>query len=197
MALQGFLGHIPGVGGIIGSMRLTAVLACLLLLAACSSGSDEPKAQATVTVTAEPSTSASPAADPLPVTAEDMARALVKEAGVKGTKVLVYTEKTDPNGILGTPSGYTAAALIKDPRITCDEPAGVRCGVVVEQWSSAAKAIQRGAYIESLSGNGAFGSNEWDLTTGPLLIRVTGSLKPSKAAPWRQAAEALGAVPAN
>jgi hypothetical protein len=109
-------------------------------------------------------------------TADDAASQIeVAVSSVAKTERL--TEDTDPNDLLGRPSGYDAATVIYDSRVECSDGPGVDCGATLEQWSTAKEAQDRAEYIE------AFGAlaNEYHYFDGSLLLRVSGELKPSEA----------------
>jgi hypothetical protein len=98
------------------------------------------------------------------------------------TKIEDLSEDTDSNDLLGRPNGYSAATVLYDKRADgCTDGPGVDCGAVVEQWPSEDAAQARADYIQGiLTGSPALGS-EYDFVNGGLILRVSGSLKPSEA----------------
>lgn len=155
-------------------MKRTVIgtIGLLLALGACGSGSDEqPAANESVarSTTSEPT-------DVMTLTAS------LKAAVPEISKVVVYTEDTDPNDLLGRPNGYTQAAVLIDSRTNCDESdLGVSCGAVLEMWPSADEAKGRSEYIQSALKDNPMLGTEYNYLRGANLLRVTGELKPSDA----------------
>lgn len=133
--------------------------------------------------------SSAPAAKPAPArpaTAVAVYRAL-KDAGLPVRLTADYTASTDPNGLLGRPSGYRSKVNFADARI--DPSAGatrddLMLGGSVEVWPDGAGALKRARYIAAI---GAPIANEYDYVAGPVLLRVSGNLTPAQAAPYAHA----------
>lgn len=107
----------------------------------------------------------------------------IKGAVSEVNKVEDLTEETDGNDLLGRPNGYEAATVLHDSRVECLGGPGVDCGAVIEQWPDGDAAQERVDYIESL---GAI-ANEYDHIDGSLVLRISGSLKPSEAEEYAEA----------
>ena len=99
--------------------------------------------------------------------------------------VKVYTEDDDPNKLLGRPNGYTSKIAFADSRISKADIEGaeedaIERGGSIEVFRDAELAKGRAEYIQSVLKNSGLGA-EYDYLRGPVLIRVTGHLSPSKA----------------
>jgi hypothetical protein len=97
------------------------------------------------------------------------------------TKLVTLTEDNDPNDLIGRPTGYTAAVVVFDKRVTCSDGLGADCGATVEQWPSAAAAKARSEYIQTVQQAAPMLGTEYHYLTGRVLVRVAGHLKPSQA----------------
>ncbi|WP_374969005.1 hypothetical protein [Terrabacter sp. BE26] len=113
--------------------------------------------------------------------------AQVKAAVPSVTKVVTITEDNDPNNKIGRPGGYVSAATLYDKGVSCSQ-LGAECGATVEVWPDEASATQRSQYILAIlkGANGALGE-EYHTQNGPVLLRVTGKLKPSVAKKYEAA----------
>jgi hypothetical protein len=99
--------------------------------------------------------------------------------------VLVYDETSDPNNLLGRPTGYVSAASLADRRASGAE--GIGRGAVLEVWPTARSAEMRADYIRTLQeGNPALGA-EYHHLRGEVLLRVSGELPPSADDEYAQA----------
>ena len=96
-------------------------------------------------------------------------------------KVVTITEDNDPNNKIGRPGGYVSAATLYDQGASCSK-LGADCGATVEVWPDEASATQRSKFILDVlkNANGVLGE-EYHYQEGPVLLRVTGKLKPSVA----------------
>ena len=63
---------------------------------------------------------------------------------------------------------------------------GVDCGATIEQWPNAEAAQRRADYIQAI-GKSLPTMSEWTTVKGNLLLRVTGTLKPSAAEVYKAA----------
>ena len=105
--------------------------------------------------------------------------------------VKVYTEDDDPNKLLGRPSGYTSKIAFSDSRIPKKDTEytdsdAIERGGSIEVYSDADGAKQRADYIQAI-GKSSNLANEYDYLKGPVLLRVTGNLPPSKANDYQSA----------
>lgn len=154
-------------------MRIvTATVAAVLLLAACSSG---------------------PAA--LELTAEQIVIQLAQRVPA-ATPGVVFTAETDPNNLLGRPSGYTSKASFTDSRIPEDETLGLDEGAVerggsVEVFDSQESAEKRKRYIDGIAADLPFAA-EYSYVNGPVLLRVSRVLTPEQAAEYERALAEIG-----
>lgn len=180
-------------------------MGCLLLAALVVSGCSRttlpaPQTSQPATTVASPSTSTTPAgntpsATPTqtpekPKDATAWAKA-IKQPTTK--KIVTVTEDNDPNDLFGRPNGYTDGAVMYDSRSKCSKSEfGVVCGAFIEVWPDADSAKDRASYIQKLGKKLSFLS-EYDETSGPVLLRVSGKLKPSQARAYLNAFKAIGA----
>jgi hypothetical protein len=105
--------------------------------------------------------------------------------------VIAYTAATDPNHLLGRPTGYLSKVAWQDNRIDqtdqSSDPGGVEWGGGIEVFSTAAQATTRATYLNTvLSADPALGS-EYDYLLGPILLRVSGTFTPTTAATYGDA----------
>lgn len=70
--------------------------------------------------------------------------------------------------------------MLYDSRAKCSDGLGADCGATVEGWLTAADAKARAAYIEKLLKASPLLGSEYDVVQGTYLLRVTGTIKPSK-----------------
>ena len=160
-----------------------AVVSSILVLTACGTTDEVPEAQPEATVTStetapaavEPTTEevAAPARD-----AMEVANALTAEVSTAAA-VTEITEDNDANGLIGRPGGYTSAAWIHHETLPFAE--GTEGGATVEVFASAEEATNRSEYILGLLKESPMLGSEWHHLDGPVLLRVTGEMKPSDA----------------
>ncbi len=94
------------------------------------------------------------------------------------TKVVTITENNDPNNLIGRPTGYVDAAVAYDSATICLD-LGSDCGAMVEVWPTPEAAQQRANYIAALQQASPILGTEYHHLRGPVLLRVTGDIKPS------------------
>lgn len=98
------------------------------------------------------------------------------------TELVKLDEKNDPNDLIGRPNGYTAATVIFDSRVSCEEgKPGVDCGATIEEWPSQEDAEKRSDYIQELQSGSSLLGSEWNTVHDGLLLRVSGNMNPSDA----------------
>lgn len=120
-------------------------------------------------------------------TANAAAEAIVN-AVPEVSHVVELTEDTDVNNLLGRPNGYDAATVLLDSRLTCDSGSpGVDCGATIEQFQDEGAAQRRSDYIQRVRGAAQALGQEYNTVSGPLLLRVSGDLKPSVATQYEDA----------
>jgi hypothetical protein len=187
-------------------MSLRTVPACVavsLLVAvftATGCGSGEPPTlaqQADQPPKSASSASASTAAEPTAPADDRTAEEVFEDLSdsIDGLSLtLVYDEDSDPNKLLGRPNGYSSKVAFADDRVKLDEFAAeslandaIERGGSVEVFPDASGAQARADYIQGvLKSAGGLGS-EYDYVKGPVLVRVTGDLVPSKARDYEAA----------
>lgn len=101
-----------------------------------------------------------------------------------------YTEKTDPNKLLGRPNGYTSKAAFTDERVDASKVAGkkgdVGLGGGVEVFADAAAAEARATYIQGIAKSSPMFA-EYSYAAGNVVVRVSKELVPSDAAAFETA----------
>jgi hypothetical protein len=105
--------------------------------------------------------------------------------------VKVYTEDDDPNKLLGRPNGYTSKTAFADSRVSKADVEGtekdaIERGGSIEVFPDAELAKGRADYIQGVLKNSGLRA-EYDYLRGPVLVRVTGNLSPSKARDYERA----------
>lgn len=161
---------------------LPLVLATLLLtLTACSSTEPSQSESTPTTSAAADATSKGADAEDATASAETL-----KATSKSATKVVTITEDNDPNGLIGRPNGYVSAAVIYDSELSCDM-ASTDCGVTVEVFPDEERAKARGEYLQKIFQESPALGSEWDYVKGPILVRVSGELKPSSAKKYADA----------
>lgn len=171
-------------------MRAAAtVILASLAVAGCGSAGDDGAAPPAVSTSssssAAPTTTTTTTTEAAP---DATAVATRLKAAVKSvTKVVTITEDNDPNDKIGRPGGYVSAATLYDKGVSCDE-IGADCGATVEVWADEASATQRSKFIlETLKNADGVLGEEYHYQNGPVLLRVTGELKPSVAKQYQAA----------
>lgn len=118
----------------------------------------------------------------------------LKDADLGVKAVAVQDENTDPNNLIGRPSGYVSRASADLPGGDKDaEKFTVARGLVVEVFATADLAKKRSDYIKAVQEGAAVLGTEWHYFAGggTALVRVTGRLKPSQAKKVEEAVAAL------
>lgn len=85
-----------------------------------------------------------------PKTAEEIINT-VKDSGLPVGTIIVYTEETDSNNLLGRPNQYTSKINFADTRIDQYDEENNPVGGTVEVFINGEDATARKAYIEALS----------------------------------------------
>lgn len=116
----------------------------------------------------------------------------IAEAIDSAKPATVYTAETDPNNLLGRPSGYESKADFTDSRAKPELDDEVQQGGSVEVFDDPADAKDRGKFIaDTLKKMKIFGT-EYHYTKGGILLRVSGELTPDQAAEYEEALDELG-----
>jgi hypothetical protein len=116
------------------------------------------------------------------LTAEQVV-AKLQEASLPITNVVVYDEKTDPNGKLGRPSEYTSKANFSDPAHEDDDKANP--DNTVEVFATEADAKTRADYVESVSKGTAWAQYIYQI--GVYVLRIDYDILPSDAQKYEDA----------
>jgi hypothetical protein len=95
------------------------------------------------------------------------------------TKIVVYTEATDPNKLLGRPGGYTSKADWADKRIKGVTGGGVDGGGTIEVYPTEKGAKQRVAYIQGLIDDGVALAIQYLYRKGAAVLRLSKELTPA------------------
>lgn len=107
------------------------------------------------------------------------------------TGVIAYDAATDPNNLLGRPSGYLSKVAWQDTRVDqtfySAAPGGVQFGGSIEVFSNSTKALARANYIGAIGQASPALGSEYDYLKGPILLRVSAKLTPAEAAEYMQA----------
>lgn len=170
--------------------RLTALLAAaVLMLAGCSNATPKhtaPPASSSTSASAAPPSPAAPRVDAKAVLAQ------LAVAGLPMTGGVVQDENTDPNNLLGRPNGYLSRASFDVPGGDPDgDKFGIDRGGVIEVWPDAAGAQTRSAFIQKTLKDTPILGTEYHYLNGPVLVRISGKVKPSVAAKFEAAVAAL------
>jgi hypothetical protein len=161
--------------------------------AATSTRTDVPTSSSSTASPGQPATAtAAPAGAAAELAGKDAAGvvAWLKAAGVTVKVTKVYDEDSDPNNMLGRPGGYTSKAAFQDQRVPAskygsevDDP---NRGGSVEVFADQAAAVARARDVQTKLK--AFGlGTEYDYVVGGVLVRVTGTVKPSQARGYEKA----------
>lgn len=167
-----------------------AVVALAVAAVALFDGDQQTAAQTAATATA--ATAASPSATPA-MNAKAVMQALAA-AGLPLASIAEQDENTDPNGRLGRPGSYIS-------RASADVPGGdkngdrysIERGMVVEVFATAADADARSTAIqETLKAAQILGTEyHYRPADRRILVRLTGTVKPSQANRYEAAVVAL------
>lgn len=168
----------------ISILKPTAMLASALTLCLACSAPEQKQSGSTGTSATRATTAE--ALPPRSATAQSVAET-IKAAVSPVTELIEITEENDPNKLIGRPNGYLAATVLKDSRLPPCTDLGVDCGATIEQWPDQPAAQKRADYIQSMRKAMPMLGQEWNTVKGGLLLRVTGTLKPSEAKAYEAA----------
>lgn len=112
------------------------------------------------------------------LTAEEIVTKL-KESGLPIENVIVYTEETDPNALLGRPNQYSSKVNFADNRIEQYDVDEDPIGGTVEVFESEKDAKKRHDYLESVGEAVSF-LQEYKYLHGKVLLRVSYDLTPKQ-----------------
>jgi hypothetical protein len=109
-----------------------------------------------------------------PVTAKGISDSL-KANGLPMTNIVVLTEATDTNKLLGRPNQYTSKTSFEDTRVTDSKVGGT-----VEVFANPTDAKTRKDYVERISSSSPM-FLQYIYLKGNVLIRIEKDLTPSQA----------------
>jgi hypothetical protein len=169
-----------------GLIGLAAAGCAILGLAGC--GSSGPAGGSGTPAGSTPSAASSNVTPVVTLTAEQIVSKL-KAAGLPVGRVIVYTDATDPNKLLGRPGQYTSKADFSDTRHPELDPTQT-CSGCVEVYPDAAGALARKAYVDRVT-QGTPLLLEYTYAEGNVCLRFDHQFLPSEAAAYDQALAAL------
>jgi plastocyanin len=130
------------------------------------------------------------AANFVPPTAESV-EAYVAAKGLPMVGLIAFTSATDPNHLLGRPTGYLSKVAWQDTRIDQtnqpSDPGGIEWGGGIEVFGTAEQAKSRAGYLISIETADPIVGSEYDYLLGPILLRVSGTFTPDTAAGYGNA----------
>jgi hypothetical protein len=161
----------------------TAALACVgaaVSLTACGGTQSSPPTGASTTT-------AGVVSRPRAVPTAGGVLAQLQAAGLPVTDRLVYDASTDPNHLLGRPTGYLSKSAWVDRRVRRSQASdtsqgSIELGGSVEVFTDATRAKFRAAYVQGIEQRAPIFGSEYDYLLGPTLLRVSGMLTPTQAA---------------
>ena len=108
--------------------------------------------------------------------------------GLPVTGIITYNATTDPNHLLGRPTGYLSKAAWADTRIA--PMPGVSAGDVslggsAEVFATSTLATKRAQYLTAIESAAPILGSEYDYLLGPVLVRISGQLTPQQAAGYQ------------
>jgi hypothetical protein len=128
-----------------------------------------------------------------PVTAEEVVRAF-RGAELPHGAVVVYTEETDPNKMIGRGGGYLSKASFVDERVrSSDDDTAVENGGTVEVFDDPEDAAERSTYVLKVIKGVPFVApgGEFHYRAGPVLVRLSGRLGREQRAEYEEALRSL------
>jgi hypothetical protein len=127
--------------------------AAAVILAACGGGEAAKPDVGAGSVTTPPGVTATTAAPESTKATPDAVLAGLKAAGLPVTLIVTYDEATDPNKLLGRPSGYEGKNAFSDSRLAPDASVArdaIERGGSVEVYPTADGAEARAKYIQAI-----------------------------------------------
>lgn len=162
---------------------ITVCVFVFLVIAGCSNQTQQTE------TTPDPSQETSQTPDPTQATLD--AETIVVELKNEGCPIgntIVYTEETDPNGVLGRPNQYISKCNFADTtleQLLPDDPAGG----TVETFATKSDCNARYTYLNSLNDPsfGAVGVNAYIYKSDLAILRVSYDITPSAAEKYESA----------
>jgi hypothetical protein len=155
-------------------LYLLLSLIIILTLVGCGS-------PAVVAPTPAPAPAPAPAMTVQPaLTAEGISNGL-KANGLPMANIVVLTEETDTNKLLGRPNQYTSKTSFEDTRVTDSKVGGT-----VEVFANPTDAKTRKDYVERISSSSPM-FLQYIYLKGNVLVRIEKELTPSQAAEYEAA----------
>lgn len=128
------------------------------------------------------------------MTAEEICNKL-KEKGLNIGKIVVYTEETDLNNLLGRPNQYTSKVTFEDTRLEqvnlnnefiTEEERNEPTGGTIEVFENKTNMENRKNYVESIS-NSISMFSEYTYSNDYALLRLEHDLTPAQAKEYEEA----------
>ena len=128
------------------------------------------------------------------MTAEEIVNKL-KDKGLNIGKIVVYTEETDLNSLLGRPNQYTSKTTFEDTRLEqvntdneylTEEERNEPTGGTVEVFKDKTDMEKRKSYIENLSSSVSI-FNQYIYSNDYVLLRLEHELTPTQAKEYEEA----------
>lgn len=111
----------------------------------------------------------------------------IKECGIPISSIQVFSEKDDPNELLGRPGQYITKANFADSRIQDEDlninGISVTDGGSIETFSNKEDATRRYKYISELAKTSLF--SEYDFLINTVLLRVSRHFTPDEAEKYK------------
>jgi hypothetical protein len=167
-----------------------ALLATLLVAAGC--GASTAAQASTATALAHPTATAAPSVAHAGQSAAQLGAGL-KTKGLPIGEVVVYTDATDLNHLLGRPGQYISKCEWVDTRVPPSGNTGVNISVEdggsIETFATTADGARRLAFIQALASNSVFA--EYDYVDGLAFLRLSKVLTPPQAQAYLAAFKTL------
>lgn len=119
------------------------------------------------------------------LTAEDVAKKL-KESGLPIDNIIVYTEETDTNKLLGRPNQYLSKVNFADITVTQSDDKADPKGGSVETFSNADDLKTRKEYCESISKSVPI-FTQYYYVNGNCLLRIDHDVTPTDSKKYEEA----------
>jgi uncharacterized protein YceK len=120
-----------------------------------------------------------------PLSAKDIVDKL-KSAGLPIDNIIVYTEDTDENKLLGRPNQYISKANFADTTVKQDNDKSDPLGGTVETFNNADDLKARKDYCESITKSAAMFA-QYYYVNGNYLLRIDHDVSPSNAKKYEKA----------
>jgi hypothetical protein len=169
-------------------LRISVVVVLVLTLCACGAEGTESSGKPSTTSSGTSAESRSPRENAVSDDPQAIAADLKDDIPQIG-KVVKITEDNDDNDLIGRPGQYDAVTFMEDKRLDCSpsnnfDGLSIDCGAKLERWPSKSDAQARADDIQSKLKEFGLGA-EYDYVRDRVLLRVSGTLKPSEAKAYK------------